>query len=84
MRSTLALFLPLPFDDAAAEEYAKIRIYLERRGRIIGHNDLMIAAAARSRDLTLVTHNVREFTRVPGLRIEDWAGSRPNPPAPTR
>ena len=40
----------------------------------IGHNDLFIAATALAHDLTLVTHNVREFGRVPRLRIEDWQG----------
>lgn len=41
-------------------------------GRTIGHNDLLIAAHARALDLTLVTRNVREFERVPGLAVEDW------------
>lgn len=62
----------LPFDDRAAEAYGAIRALLQRSGQIIGGNDLMIAAIALSNDLTLVTHNVREFSRVPGLSIEDW------------
>lgn len=62
----------LPFDDRCAEEAAFIRLDLERSGRPIGPNDLLIAATARARDLVLVTHNAREFGRVAGLRIEDW------------
>lgn len=61
-----------PFDDAAAIEYGKIRHYLESRGTPIGPNDTMIAAIARSRALVLITRNIREFSRVPDLRIEDW------------
>lgn len=63
----------LPFDLAAARYYAYIRDYLEYRGRVIGGNDLMIAAVALVHDLTLVTHNVEEFRRVPGLQVEDWS-----------
>ena len=62
----------LPFDDAAAERYGGVRAELERAGTLIGPNDLMIAAIALCRDLTLVTHNTGEFARVPGLRREDW------------
>lgn len=65
-------FPSFPFDDEAAEEYAAIRADLEAAGTPIGPNDLMIAAIARSRDLTLVTHNQRELARVPDLRLEDW------------
>lgn len=62
----------LPFDDLAAEHYGFIRADLAREGALIGPNDLLIAAIARSRDLCLVTHNSAEFSRVLGLRIEDW------------
>ena len=62
----------LSFDDAAAMDYAEIRAFLERAGTPIGANDLMIASIARSRSLVLVTHNVAEFTRVPGLQVVDW------------
>jgi tRNA(fMet)-specific endonuclease VapC len=62
----------LPFDVPADEHYADIRADLERVGTPIGSNDLLIAAHARSLRLTLVTHNVREFARVPGLSVEDW------------
>lgn len=65
-------FSCLPFDDAAAEACARIRADLSRRGSPIGPYDCMIAATALSHELTLVTHNVAEFRRVDGLRIEDW------------
>ena len=67
-----APFASVPFDDRCAEVYGQIRTELEREGRIIGPNDLMIAATARAHDLTLVTHNVGEFSRVAGLRVVDW------------
>jgi tRNA(fMet)-specific endonuclease VapC len=62
----------LPFDDRAAEEYGKIRAHLTSLGALIGPNDLMIAAIALANGLTLVTHNTAEFSRVPGLQLEDW------------
>jgi tRNA(fMet)-specific endonuclease VapC len=62
----------LPFDDAAAAEYGRIRAQLAVAGTPIGSNDLLIAAIALARELTLVTHNTREFSRVAGLSIEDW------------
>ena len=62
----------LPFDDAAAQSYGEIRAELERRGTPIGHHDLQIAAIALAHNLILVTHNTREFSRVPKLLIEDW------------
>jgi tRNA(fMet)-specific endonuclease VapC len=65
-------FLSLPFDDRCAEHYASIRAELAAQGTPIGPHDLMIAATARAYDLTLVTHNTREFSRVVGLRVEDW------------
>lgn len=67
-----SLFDSLPFEDSAAEEYGKIRAILTAQGEIIGGNDLMIAAIAKINDCILVTHNVSEFSRVPGLRLEDW------------
>ncbi|MGB3681351.1 MAG: PIN domain-containing protein [Rubrobacteraceae bacterium] len=57
------------FDDPAAEEYGIIRANLERAGTPIGPNDLLISALSRSRDLTLVSLNRREFGRVAGLRL---------------
>ena len=62
----------LPFDDAAAVHAAEIRAQLERHGRGIGSYDTLIAGHARSRGLIVVTGNLREFSRVEGLRTEDW------------
>jgi tRNA(fMet)-specific endonuclease VapC len=67
-----AKFNSMPFDDKAAQVYAEIRAGLEREGKLIGPNDLLIAAIAVANELTLVTHNTAEFSRVPGLQIEDW------------
>ena len=63
---------PLPFDADDARAYARIRPALERKGASIGPMDLLIAAQAVARDLVLVTDNLREFRRVPGLRCENW------------
>jgi tRNA(fMet)-specific endonuclease VapC len=65
-------FASLPFDDAAAEQYGRIRADLTGRGLLIGGNDMLIAAIALSKDFTLVTHYTTEFGRVAGLVIEDW------------
>ena len=62
----------LPFDDRAAEHCGEIRALLVRQGRPIGPYDLQIAAIARSAGLRLVTRNISEFSRVPGLTIENW------------
>lgn len=62
----------LPYEAGAAEQYAAIRAHLEREGTPIGGNDLFIAAHALALDLTLVTDNIREFSRVPNLRVENW------------
>jgi tRNA(fMet)-specific endonuclease VapC len=64
----------VPFDEAAADHAADIRVTLARRGELIGPNDLLIAGHARSMGLKLITANLREFTRVEGLRCEDWLG----------
>ncbi len=69
----LAPYISLPFDTACVPRYAEIRDHLERQGKVIGGNDLMIAAIALTHDLTLVTNNGQEFKRVPGLRVEDWS-----------
>ena len=61
-----------PFDRDATAAYGRLRAALEKRGQMIGSMDLLIAAHAVSLDVRLVTHNSREFGRVPGLRIEDW------------
>ncbi len=62
----------LPFDDSAAEHFARVGAELMKRGTPIGPNDLVIAATALAHQVTLVTHNTAEFSRVPGLRLEDW------------
>ena len=62
----------LPFDDRCAEEYGLLRDELDRAGTPIGPNDLLIAATARVHRAVLVTHNVREFSRVAELRLEEW------------
>lgn len=75
-RTALMMFLSgitiLPFDSYASFEYGKIRYDLKSKGILIGGNDLLIAAHAKSLGLTLATHNTREFSRVEGLSIEDW------------
>lgn len=62
----------LDFPEEAAPHYAEIRADLKTRGRMIGANDLLIAAHARSLGLTLVTNNTSEFGRVPSLAMENW------------
>jgi predicted nucleic acid-binding protein len=71
---TLATVI-LPFDAQAAEVYGPLRAELERQGKRLDEPDLRIASIATSRDLTLVTGNVRHFKRVPGLTIENWLDS---------
>ena|SRR5258708_3013728 len=66
----LSLIDTIPFDQADA--YGQIRATLEQQGRPIGANDLLIAATALSRHMTLVTHNTSEFSRVAGLLLDDW------------
>ena len=63
----------LDFDARAAEEYGKIRADLERKGTLIGPMDLLIAGHAKAEGLILVTNNTREFIRVDGLMLENWA-----------
>ena len=65
-------FISLPFDDRAAEICARLRADLASKGTPIGPYDLQIAAIALAHDLTLVTHNVREFRRVVNLKFDDW------------
>jgi tRNA(fMet)-specific endonuclease VapC len=62
----------LPFDSEAALHFGQVRAELSRTGKPIGAYDLMIAGHARSRGLILVSNNLREFKRVPGLRTENW------------
>ena len=65
----------LPYSAKASQHYGAIRSALEKAGRPIGVNDLHIAAHARSEGLTLVTNNLGEFDRVPGLLTENWIGA---------
>lgn len=65
----------LPLDQESDRRYAEIRLHLERRGTPIGPNDLLIAAQALALDLILVTANVEELRRVPGLAVENWLDS---------
>jgi len=70
----LQIFLSvLPLPEASADNYGKIRAELESKGEIIGNNDLWIASHALSLGLILVTNNEREFSRVSGLRTQNWA-----------
>lgn len=75
--SLLEAFAIVPFDHAAAREYGVLRSALERVGRPIGPNDLLIAAHARALRLTLVTDNTSEFARVDGLKLENWLQQPP-------
>lgn len=75
-RLALSLFLSgieiMPFSSDAAKEYGLIRKQLSDSGKLIGANDLLIAAHAKSLGLTLVTNNTDEFMRIKGLEIENW------------
>lgn len=62
----------LPFDTGAAEEYGNICAFLRKKGTPIGTMDMLISAHAKSEGVTVVTHNTREFERVPDLKLEDW------------
>ena len=62
----------LPFDSQAARVYGEVRAELENRGEFIGDADVRIASIALAHDLTVVTGNVRHFSRVAGLRLENW------------
>ena len=69
----LVVMIPvLPLDESVSTSYGKIRQYLQENGKVIGNNDLWIAAHALANKLILVTNNVSEFERVPGLKIENW------------
>lgn len=69
----LAPFQVVSFDSAAAAHYGEIRSHLRRSGTPIGNMDLLIAAHARSLSVTLVSNNVKEFAKVPGLKLENWS-----------
>jgi tRNA(fMet)-specific endonuclease VapC len=72
LRELASQVTSLPFDDRAAEHCGEIRALLARQGQPIGPYDLQIAAIARASGLRLVTRNVSEFSRVPGLLVENW------------
>ena len=69
----LASFIPpMPLANSVGEHYGNIRATLEKQGKLIGNNDLWIAAHALSLEVTLVTNNTKEFSRVPHLKVENW------------
>jgi tRNA(fMet)-specific endonuclease VapC len=68
----LTPFEVLSFDAKAAEFYGRIRATMEKTGNIIGPMDLLIASIAVANDCCVVTHNTKEFVRVPNLKVEDW------------
>jgi len=70
-----ALIPPRALPEAAGEHYGQIRAHLHKAGAMIGNNDLWLAAHARAEGWILVTNNTREFARVPGLEVENWAES---------
>ena len=72
LRGLFEPLMCLPFDDHCAEVAGRIRANLRAQGTPIGANDLLIAATALAHDAVLATHNTREFSRVSGLRLEDW------------
>ncbi len=73
LHELIRLLPALPLPETAAETYGTIRAQLEARGETIGNNDLWIAAHALASRLTLVTNNEKEFHRVRGLRVQNWA-----------
>lgn len=72
VEALLDLLPVVPFDLTAARVHAGLWVELRERGEMIGAHDLLIAATALARDLTLLTHNLREFERLEGLRVEHW------------
>lgn len=72
IRAILSVVPPLPFEHPADTTYADIRSALEARGAPIGPHDLLIAAHAKTAGLAVITDNVREFSRVDGLKVENW------------
>ena len=73
VKAFLAPYELLPFAGDAVEHFAEIRADLEQKGEVIGPYDLIISATVRAYGATLVTNNLREFSRVKGLRVEDWS-----------
>lgn len=69
----LSYFNILNFDGSDAIEYGKIKTELRKKGQIIGQIDLLLAAQAVNREMTLITNNLKEFLRVDALKVEDWS-----------
>ncbi len=74
VRRFLAALDVLPLEDSARAAYGRLRTALERRGEVIGAHDMLIAAHALALGATLITNNEREFRRVKGLKVGNWAG----------
>ncbi|MBF5038946.1 type II toxin-antitoxin system VapC family toxin [Methylophilus sp. 13] len=72
VENLLATITVIPLENPVDTEYGRIRAELEAAGQTIGMNDLLIAAQAYTLKLTLVTDNLREFSRIHGLKIENW------------
>ena len=75
LRELVRLLPALALPETAAETYGTVRAQLEAEGQTMGNNDLWIAAHALAAGLTLVTNNEREFRRVRGLKVQNWAAS---------
>jgi len=73
LEQMLESFATLPLPAEAGAHYAATRAHLETKGTPIGGNDLWIVAHALAGDMTVITNNLREFQRVPGLKVEDWS-----------
>ena len=78
IENMVSLLEVLPFDAKAAYHFGQIRAFLYRTGKPIGPYDMMIAGQAVASGLKLVTNNIREFKRVPGLQLEDWTSPNPS------
>lgn len=72
LEELIGIIPPIPIPIQAAKAYGEIRHILEKKGKLIGGNDLWIAAHALSMKLTVVTNNLKEFSRVPKLHVENW------------
>lgn len=72
LEQLIALIPVLSLEESVSIQYGKVRHYLQTNGKLIGNNDLWIASHALANKLILVTNNVGEFERVPGLRVENW------------
>ena len=72
LETILSAISALPLEEPADRHYGKLRAHLEERGTRIGPNDMLIAAQALALECTVITANDREFSRVPGLKVENW------------